>query len=771
MEDYEMTPPKIAIDQINRLSIQNALGISATAVNATIIAIALLGVVPKIKVLLWLAAALILCLTRGLLQKYFRTHSLTPNNVEIRKKLQLLLLSLSGCIWGALPIFLFPHSSMPHQILIAFVLGGMVAGSVAVFASIMSAFYAFSIPTIIPLAAYLLSMQDTMHLAMGSMLTVFWFFMLMSAKRLNLEILNFLVHKHDNHDLIENLEKEINIRQNAEAELKTQNQQIESIVNARTAELRQVNAKLLKEIDDRKEAEKALRASEEKYRELANSLPQMVFETDLYGNITFANRNTSELLGYSKKDFKNGLTVSQILAADTPEQIEHQFNTILEGAKPDDTDYFARRKDGSVFPIEIHSIAVKHSEKIVGMRGIFIDLTEKKCAETEQKQLEAQLQRAQKMEALGTMAGGVAHDLNNILSGIVSYPDLLLMQLDPDSPLRDPIEVMQESGKKAAAIVQDLLTLTRRGLMVQNVLNLNDIIKSYLESPEQQKLMSFHSDVHLDYHLESNLLNMEGSKVHLSKSLMNLISNAAEAMSAGGGRIQIRTENRYLSQCIKGYDAIKEGDYVVLSIKDNGQGISPEDIGRIFEPFFTKKKMGRSGTGLGMAVVWGTVKDHNGYIDVTSSEGMGSEFTIYFPATRKLKKTDAYQESISAYSGNGEAVLVVDDMKEQRQIASEMLLKLGYQVHTVSSGEDAVDYLQTHCADVIVLDMIMDPGMDGLDTFQQVLKLNPSQKTIIASGFSETERVKEAVKLGAGPYIKKPYTWTRLGQAVKSVLG
>ncbi len=765
-----MTPPKIAIDQVNRLSTQTRLGISATAVNATIIAIALMGVVPKIKVLLWLTAALTLSLIRSLLQKFFRTHSLTPENVEPRKKLQLLLLALSGCIWGAMPLFLFPQSSMPHQILIAFVLGGMVAGSVSVFASIMAAFYFFSIPTIIPLAFLLLTFQDAMHLAMGCMLTVFWLFMLVSAKRLNLEILNFLVHKHDNLDLIENLEKEIKIRQNAEAELKTQNQQIELIVNARTAELRQVNEKLLKEIDDRIEAEKALRASEEKYRELANSLPQMVFETDLYGNITFANRNTYELLGYSKKDFKSGITVSQILAAETPEQIERQFQTILEGAKPNGTEYFARRKDGGVFPIEIHSIAVKDSGKTVGMRGIFIDLTEKKHAEAEQKQLEGQLQRAQKMEALGTMAGGVAHDLNNILSGIVSYPDLLLMQLEPDSPLRDPIEVMQESGKKAAAIVQDLLTLTRRGLMIQNIVNLNDIIKVYLESPEQQKLMSFHPNVTLDYNLEPNLLNIEGSNVHLTKSLMNLISNAAEAMIAGG-RIQIRTENRYLSQCIKGYDAIKEGDYVVLTIRDDGQGIAPEDIGRIFEPFFTKKKMGRSGTGLGMAVVWGTVKDHNGYIDVASTEGVGSEFTLYFPATRKLKKIDANQESISAYSGNGEAILVVDDVKEQRQIASEMLLKLGYQVHTVSSGEEAVDYLQAHYADVIVLDMIMDPGMDGLDTFQQVRRLRPSQKTIIASGFSETERVKEAVRLGAGPYIKKPYTWTRLGQAVKSVLG
>jgi two-component system cell cycle sensor histidine kinase/response regulator CckA len=237
-----------------------------------------------------------------------------------------------------------------------------------------------------------------------------------------------------------------------------------------------------------------------------------------------------------------------------------------------------------------------------------------------------------------------------------------------------------------------------------------------------------------------------------------------------GGEIEITTTNRYLDMPVKGYDAIEEGDYVVMTVTDNGMGIASIDIDRIFEPFFTKKTMGRSGTGLGMAVVWGTVKDHRGYIDVQSQVGKGSRFSLYFPATRKERNVVQDEAPISTYAGNGEEILIVDDVDSQRQIASDMLLQLGYRVQAVSSGEKAVEYLISNRVDVILLDMIMDPGMDGLDTYKKIVELVPNQKTIIASGFSETERVREALQMGAGPYIRKPYTWIKLGQAVKTAL-
>jgi len=237
-----------------------------------------------------------------------------------------------------------------------------------------------------------------------------------------------------------------------------------------------------------------------------------------------------------------------------------------------------------------------------------------------------------------------------------------------------------------------------------------------------------------------------------------------------GGIVNLSTRNQYLDRPIKGYDDIARGDYAVLSVSDNGIGISQNDLNRIFEPFFTKKVMGRSGTGLGMSVVWGTVKDHKGYINVESAEGNGAVFSLFFPVTRRKSDTEKTSESIDTCQGNGESILLVDDAKDQREIASAILTQIGYSVNAVSSGEEAISYIKGNMVDLIVLDMIMDPGMDGLDTYRKILEIRPNQKAIIASGFSETARVREAQRLGAGTYVQKPYTMAKLGMAVKAEL-
>lgn len=382
---------------------------------------------------------------------------------------------------------------------------------------------------------------------------------------------------------------------------------------------------------------------------------------------------------------------------------------------------------------------------------------------------ERKLLHAQKMEAIGTLAGGIAHDLNNILSGLVSYPDLLLMDLPEDSPLRDPVLTIQKSGEKASIMVQDLLTMTRRGVSTRKVLNLNLIISEYFKSPEYNKLKSYHPEVEVKTRLDSNLLKISGSPVHLSKIVMNLVSNAAEALPEGG-RIAITTQNRYIDIPVGSYDDVEEDDYVVLTVADNGTGISPEDLERIFEPFYTKKVMGRSGTGLGMAIIWGTVKDHKGYIDVESIEGKGTVFTLYFPVTRQEIEKDTNNLFIKDYMGNGESILVVDDVEEQRYVAQGLLRKLGYSVTTVASGEEATEHMKKRSSDLLVLDMIMEPGIDGLETYKRILKMHPGQKAIITSGFSETNRVREAQKLGVGAYVKKPYMLENIGMAIKKEL-
>ena len=512
-----------------------------------------------------------------------------------------------------------------------------------------------------------------------------------------------------------------------------------------------------------------IQESEKKYRELVENANSIIMRRDIKGNITFFNEFAQNFFGFAENEIL-GKSLKGTIFPNT-ESTRVYLDNLLADLKQSPQKPIINEKESvlrngkKVWIAWTYRPIFDDNENLVEILCIGTDITELNRAGQEKRDLETRLQRAQKMEALGTLAGGVAHDLNNILSGIVSYPELLLMDIPQDSPLRKPILTIQKAGERAAAIVQDLLTLARRGVVTTKVLNLNTIISEYLKSPEFENLRMNHQNVYVRTDFEPELMNILGSPVHLNKTIMNLVTNAAEAIP-DLGEIIITTRNRYIDRSLSGFDKIKEGDYVIVSVRDTGIGIPPEDLERIFEPFYTKKVMGKSGTGLGMAVVWGTVKDHKGFIDVRSSGGKGTEFILYFQVVRQELTRDAPMYSIEDIMAKGESILIVDDVEDQRKIASEMLKKLGYSVVAVSSGEEAVDYMKDHSADLLVLDMIMDPGIDGLDTYKKILEIHPNQKAIIASGYSETERVKEAQRLGATSYIKKPYLLDKIGQIV-----
>ena len=395
-------------------------------------------------------------------------------------------------------------------------------------------------------------------------------------------------------------------------------------------------------------------------------------------------------------------------------------------------------------------------------------MEERKIAEQERAIAEAKAQRASKMEAIGLMAGGVAHDLNNILSGIVSYPELLLLQVDKESKLRAPIEAMRDSGMRAATIVADLLTVARGVASDKLPTNLNTLVKEYLDSPECRKTRSKHPHVKSELNLSDDLFNISCSPVHIKKCLMNLINNGIEAIS-DQGTITISTRNQYVDKPVARNQYMEKGEYVVLSVSDTGSGIAQEDLDHIFEPFYTKKKMGRSGTGLGLAIVWNTVHDHGGAVTTDSNEN-GTRFELYFPITRDEVVAPRESADLEDLKGKGELILIIDDEAQQRDIAGKVLTSLGYRIHTASSGEEAVSYLQDNQADLLLLDMIMDPGINGHMTYEKILAFRPHQKAIIASGFSEDEEVKKTQKLGASQFIRKPYTLHQLGTAVKKAL-
>ena len=409
---------------------------------------------------------------------------------------------------------------------------------------------------------------------------------------------------------------------------------------------------------------------------------------------------------------------------------------------------------------------VELSDMVRQLKG---EIAERARVEDERRALDEKLQRAKRMEDLGVLAGGVAHDLNNILVGTVSYPDLLLSRLPVDSPLREPLETIRRSGVKAAAIVQDLLTLARRGVASLQSLNLNAVITDYFSSPEYERLKSFHPRVEAELRLDPGLPNLLGSPVHLLKVIMNLVSNAAEAMP-DGGKMVVATSAGQTGPRAGSIESIEAGDYVVLRVTDTGVGIPKEDMSRILEPFFTKKVMGHSGTGLGMTVVWGTVKDHKGHIDIESVVGKGTTFTLYFPATAEKAAAIRGVEPLSEGTAHGESILIVDDVREQREIAAKMLAELGYSVEAVASGEEAVAFVNKRQVDLLILDMYMEPGMDGLDTYREIRKLRPEQKAIITSGYAQTERVRQTQELGAGAFVRKPFFMDTIAAAVRREL-
>lgn len=415
-------------------------------------------------------------------------------------------------------------------------------------------------------------------------------------------------------------------------------------------------------------------------------------------------------------------------------------------------------------------------EKIVSWPGVDLakltidtDISDIKKAEDDREKMQQSLQQAQKMEAVGILAGSVAHDLNNILSGIVSYPDLLLNNISHDDPMQKPLETIKTAGEKAAAIVRDLLTLARRGLKDDTPVDFAALVKDYIDSAECQTLLRNHDKITIVEPDNYNSLVIKGSAVHLANILMNLVTNAAEAM-VHGGTIQIELEVLTHSSQPVGFKAWRPGKYVQLTVKDTGPGIPHALQERIFEPFYSNKELNRSGTGLGLAIVWGTVMDHAGLVTIDSKEGQGTSFHVLLPLLDDQKKVEQKTKLQEPIRGAGQSVLVVDDVENQRQIASDILIHLGYTVTTVKNGEEAIAYLTKNPANVVLLDMIMSPGIDGLETYKRIIGFIPNQRVIIVSGYSKSDRIEEAKNLGIAQFVAKPYSIINISDAIDKAL-
>lgn len=520
-----------------------------------------------------------------------------------------------------------------------------------------------------------------------------------------------------------------------------------------------------RDITEARLADRRLLQTEQRYRLFIEAMHDGVGFVDLNENILFANQALCTMLGSSHKELIGENLGGYVIKEDFPKVLAGTEKRLRK--EHGKYEVIMKSKNGSLRQVYISATPLlDYNGDVVGSVGIFTDITELKKAEEERKQLRDKLIRAQKMESLGILAGGVAHDLNNILGPLVAYPEIIRMNLPADSPINGHLKKIENSTQRAVDVVQDLLTMARRGRYEMVPLNLNDVIENYLQSPDFTGLKTKFPQIEISCQLDKSISQVHGSLSHLSKVVMNLVINALEAMPYGG-KLIIKTEQQFVERLVGGFDNIGIGDYVLMTVSDTGLGIDKKDLKHLFEPFYTKKTMGRSGSGLGLAIVYGVMKDHNGYVDVQSEVNVGSDFFVYLPVIG-IANFPAEKEIIDIRGS--EKILVVDDLEEQRELASTLLASLGYKVEVAPGGRSAVEYVKSHDVDLVVLDMIMENDFDGLDTYREILKYHPGQKAIIASGYSQTDRVLEAEKMGVGKYIRKPYTMQKLGKAIREVL-
>ena len=380
---------------------------------------------------------------------------------------------------------------------------------------------------------------------------------------------------------------------------------------------------------------------------------------------------------------------------------------------------------------------------------------------TERKLMEERLQRASKLETTGQIAAQVSHDFNNLLVPMIAYPELIKMQLPEDHAAVQFCDAMLESAQLMSEINEEMMVLGRRGHLDFEPTDLNRVIEQALA-----RLPDPPETLQTELELASDLLPVRGSSAQLQRVVMNLVANAREAMGTEG-RLSIKTENVYLDRPIAGSSRVEIGEYVRLSVSDDGCGIPAEIRGKIFDAFFSAKGgKRRRGSGLGLSIVQSVVNDHSGYVDLESELGKGSTFYVYLPISREGVK-DIQREGLPRGT---ETILVVDDDSFQREAATQVLLALGYQVDRASSGEAALEILKRRKADLLMLDMVMPGGIDGAETYRRALKIKPGQRAIIVSGFAESERVAEAQAQGAGSFVRKPVNIEKLARTVRQEL-
>lgn len=518
---------------------------------------------------------------------------------------------------------------------------------------------------------------------------------------------------------------------------------------------------------EQKWAEEKLLASERRYRTLYQSMMDAFVVTDMNGRIKDCNASYCSMLGYTLEELRqlrcSDITPSQWFESERTifkEQVLHRGCSNLY-----EKEY--RRKDGTVFPVELRTFLILNNDgKAEGLSAIVHDISERRRTEEEREKLQSQLNHAQKMESVGRLAGGVAHDFNNMLSVILGYAELSMKRITSTEPIYKDLQAIYTAGRRSADIIRQLLAFARKQTIVPRVLDLNDTVEGMLKM--LRRLLG--EDIDLAWLPEAALWPVHLDPSQVDQLLVNLCVNARDAI-AGQGKITIETKRTTFDKayCAEHADVVI-GDFVLLAVSDDGCGIDREIMDKVFDPFFTTKGAGQ-GTGLGLATVYGIVKQNNGFINVYSEPGQGTTFKIYLPRYEGESEETEPELSAELPLGHGETVLIVEDEAAILDLSRSMLESLGYLVLSASTPGAALEMAETHNGeiDLLITDVIM-PEMNGRELARQVHLLRPEIKILFMSGYTSNVIVHRGVLDKGVRFIQKPFSTTDLAVEVSEAL-
>jgi len=546
-----------------------------------------------------------------------------------------------------------------------------------------------------------------------------------------------------------------------EEELRRHRDNLEKLVKVRTSELETSNQQLQEEIKERKKAEKVLRESEERFRQIAESTKEWIWEINSEGLLTYTNHVVEEILGYKTEEVVGKMHFFDFFPSDKREQKKKE---VLEffAAKKAFIKYVTPNvhKNGSIVLMEISGLPILDSRgDLLGYRGIKVDVTE-------YRKLEDQLRHAQKMEAVGTLAGGIAHDFNNILNVIMGYGHMVMDKLEADSPSKENMSEVLIAADRAANLTKRLLVFSRKQAVDVHPININELIHGL----QKMLVRIIRESIDFKLDLTDRPLMVLADAGHIEQVLINLAANARDAMLEGG-RLTIGTGIQKLDDdYVAAYGYGKSGTYVLITVADTGQGMDAETQKKIFEPFFTTKGIGE-GTGLGLAISYGIIKQHNGYIKVYSEIGKGTTFKIWLPVIEAAAEKKMEAEALSYPKGGTETILVAEDDASLRKLSRIVLESSGYTVITAEDGEGAITKFMENREriNLVMLDMIM-PKKNGKEVGETIRKVSPRTKILFASGYTmDIIKTRELTESGFD-FLLKPVVPRDLLKKVREIL-